>query len=147
MVFVTVVTDRFCTLLVKNRQLWFLCWDLHVSNVTAPCAPRATSSVENIQAGLHIPSGCNITEEPNGILFTTHRKRAGYKACYHGSLAAAGLPYWRIYRLIPKTCRISTAFRYKYYSWAIWRIFGVFWKHLDPNFFLVWRNILAHHFL
>jgi len=26
-------------------------------------------------------------EERHGTLFTTHRKRAGYKTCYHGSLA------------------------------------------------------------
>ena len=50
----------------------------------------------------HVTGASDITEEPYGILFMTHRKRAGYKACYHGSLATAGLPYWQIYRLIPK---------------------------------------------
>jgi len=46
MVFVTVVTDRFYAMYDSYV------WDLHVQNVTAPCAPNATSIVENSQSGL-----------------------------------------------------------------------------------------------
>jgi len=46
MVFVTVVTDRFSAMYDSYV------WDLNVPNVPAPCAPSATSSVENNQSGL-----------------------------------------------------------------------------------------------
>ena len=74
-------------------------------------------------------------EERYGILFTTHRKRAEYKTCYHGSQATAGLPYWRIYCWIPKIWRVLKTFGYKYFGLAIWRIFGNFLKAFGYKFF------------
>ena len=84
-------------------------------------------------------SAVQIPEEYEFV--TSHR----HCACIHTYIPVSELPYWQIYRRIPKIWRILNVFGHRYFGIAIWRNVD-FLKAFGSKFFF-WRNILTYHFL